>query len=1483
MTDYIKKLTELRRHEQEARNYAPSSRWYVGLSHSIQHLALADTAANPTDQFLNAWKAIYNLYMIMHSRGDVENRTLSRWIEEIQNAPEIRKLAAATPTDLLAAVQKVEKALLWNAETKTWREAKTLIETWLQKKNSLSPEKACKYIFLIGRDIRNALSHPTFSPNASNVKKALSLAVDRFIPLAEAAIRVTIEHPPPGTTGRATAYRSFLYPFLKNSDSFFSDYYLERLFPDAELKTFDEDSAKQSLKELHKSFNQLNRDLLNADNEETKKLWCNAVLFPSLRIAAHAGVRIVAESGVFEPDYVLSWAALKGKPRREYQGKDAGRDLACLIWTLPWSSNLDAVVEDPNLGMLPIMEVAHRALTQSDAPWAVITNGQRLRLLYKGTAHKLRSFLEVNLAAIIDRRVDSDALLAYRYLLGLFSGPSFTEKDEGDNTLLDRVLKESERHGKEIGDELKDNVFQALEELGSGFLDYLRVNAGEMEAWRVKRAPQISAKTFPDSEELLTDIYHESLSLMYRLLFLFYAESRDLLPMESELYRETYSLESIRDEIISTHDDPDPKQFFSEGNSTLWERLKELFGLVNKGWRDVIPAYNGGLFDPEEHEFLEETKIGDYRLARAIDLLSRTRPRAGRARGEGRKKVTYRDLDVRHLGSIYEGILEYSARIAEEDLASIKRDKYEEYTPVSELSKAEKEQLKTWREANAENPDNPQLPHGCKITDLKEKGQYFLVYGGRESKRKSSGSYYTPDYIVQYIVENTLGPLVRGENREGELKDVLLTSDEILALKVLDPAMGSGHFLVAATEYLARAYGEAVVREGKDQDSMVSEEESIRYKRMVAERCIYGVDINQMAVELAKLSLWLFTMDRGRPLSFLNHHLKCGNSLIGAWIEDLGEPPEFDSKGRPKKRERSRNLNLFETRFREKVPLMVRDIFNIMNQETLSYKDIEAKKALDQAVEQMKQPFRNLADIYIGTYFGEEAQDYHNLLLNVGEVRNRRSTVAREHQAFHWELEFPEIFFDRAGRYQDKTGFDAVIGNPPYLRESGNKDRFNFRRLPFWKEWYLGKSDLYFYFYMQGIRLCIWNRGRLSFITPSTWLESTQGRLLRAYLSMHSQVSGLVDMSGIKVFSEADVKTLILVLNRVGSPQSSKFYYAQWNGYLENEGARYIEELRRGNPRTPIKTVEATFKGEKPWHIARYMSHGKNIEEVFHSDIRLGDIVAIEAAINTGADKVSSRNARLAPNGAAIGEGIFIVSKQELEGMQLTGREQKYIFQYAGADCARKYRVVPPKEEEYLLYIDNDIEIEKDSPLIFRHLKRYRTLLESRAEILRNPQRQWWELLWPRDRDVMTSRNKIVCPTATQTNRFALDMYGYVFNIGVLVLTPLKGSPLSASAVCGLLNSKLYEYWYRRFGQAAGSTSRKYYPTRMREIPVKVGSRDAQSIWKQIESLVFILSRGNGDVLKISKTIDDFVFDLYDVPKQLRNLIQEEVPDCVEI
>jgi len=226
--------------------------------------------------------------------------------------------------------------------------------------------------------------------------------------------------------------------------------------------------------------------------------------------------------------------------------------------------------------------------------------------------------------------------------------------------------------------------------------------------------------------------------------------------------------------------------------------------------------------------------------------------------------VDYSSLDVRHLGSIYEGLLEYQLHVADGPLA-LDDDEYVE----------------------AEEDDEVAV----------EEGEVYLTTGSGE--RKATGSYYTPEYVVEYIVDETLGPLVDdiredlvGYDSYSEGGFAEEFAERIFELKILDPAMGSGHFLTSAVDYLAREIIDAQERQAAQQGiETVEEDHDINWaRRKVAQRCIYGVDLNPLATELAKVSLWLRTLAAEQPLAFLDHHLKTGNSLVGSDIEDVLAP-----------------------------------------------------------------------------------------------------------------------------------------------------------------------------------------------------------------------------------------------------------------------------------------------------------------------------------------------------------------------------------------------------------------------------------------------------------------------------------------------------------------------------------------------------------------------------------------------------------------
>src|SRR5579864_6660007 len=362
------KLKRRRREEQGIRGYASSSRWYTGLSHTIAFLERAEAEdGDALRRFGDAWAAAYNLFMMYGEPGDEEFKRFNSWITEVKDHPAIRAFfqRGDANQELVSFRSNIEKAKGKMLKAQGQQE----LYSWGPQK---PPDKACRYFFGIVRDMRNTVSHPNFNPEAVPVKKALASAADCLIPLIAAAAEALIEKPVEGTTGRTTAYRFFLYPFLKNSDGFFSDYYLEQLFPDEELGAFPEEQARDALKSIAKRFSSLEAHVKEADSEETLKEWCVPELFPLLKIKPDPSIRIIAEDAVFEPTLVLRRAESRGL-RQEYRGKEAAKDIAALLWILPWRTTLDAVSTDPAFESVPVTEVVHGALARSDVPWAIVT------------------------------------------------------------------------------------------------------------------------------------------------------------------------------------------------------------------------------------------------------------------------------------------------------------------------------------------------------------------------------------------------------------------------------------------------------------------------------------------------------------------------------------------------------------------------------------------------------------------------------------------------------------------------------------------------------------------------------------------------------------------------------------------------------------------------------------------------------------------------------------------------------------------------------------------------------------------------------------------------------------------------------------------------------------------------------------------------------------------------------------------------------
>ena len=740
-----------------------------------------------------------------------------------------------------------------------------------------------------------------------------------------------------------------------------------------------------------------------------------------------------------------------------------------------WSRNLDRKTQDggdPFNNQNPNYQI-DSYLRDADKDWGILTNGRQWRLYQRQTSYRLDSFYEVDLAALLSENGD---LNAFRYFYCLFRRDAFT--DPSGTSFLDLVLTESLQYTVAVSDDLKNRVYDALRLLIGGFLDFPR-------------------NDFDRASPPLEEIQTNCLILLYRVLFILYAESRDLLPLDNRDYAMQYSLDHL---ATDSHETLDSGAAFAPGASLYWTRLQQLFTLINDGWEDHIPQYNGGLFNLGQHQFLERYGIGDDALAQVIERLTRT---------EAGERIAYRDLDVRHLGNIYEGLLEYQPKIASEDLVIVSKKGNETVAPKKSSPK-----------------------HEIAYSE----GEVYLLTDNGE--RKATGSYYTPDYIVRYIVQNTLAPLCEGK-----------TVKEILSLKILDPATGSGHFLVGVVDYLAE---ELITHpDAPHMTETGSDETELAYwRRRVVESCVYGVDLNPMAVELAKLSLWLHTVAKGEPLSFLDHHIRCGNSLIGAKIENLSNLPEL-RRSRRQTSETQTEIPM-EFPFTDRVATAIGHYLLIEEMESRTADQIHAKEHQLDIAQQMLRLHKGVANLWTSVYFENDvSRATYQQALNALRSQDtdalenllsyqRAQAIAVEKRFFHWEIEFPEVFRDRYGRETDNPGFDAVIGNPPYVDIKGLESsvsnyifgEYSTARL---------RINLFAAFMERAITISQPQNGKIGLIVPTSFLTQVSYANLRKLILSHYYLQSIVRLPN-ELFgaSTGEVKVdtcIVLVYKSVSDTQ----------------------------------------------------------------------------------------------------------------------------------------------------------------------------------------------------------------------------------------------------------------------------------------------------------------------------------------------------------
>jgi hypothetical protein len=750
----------------------------------------------------------------------------------------------------------------------------------------------------------------------------------------------------------------------------------------------------------------------------------------------------------------------------------------------PWLLLVQALAEPADLDRAAAAAGRHwqaspqarfeRLLRETGVPAGLLATPGQLRLVYapRGESSGYATFDLAHMTQVAGRPI----LAALHMLLSaerLFTLPT--------RQRLPAILTESRKYQSVVSTQLAGQVLAALYELLRG-----------LQAANDARGGALLRQVIADDPN---QVYGGLLTVLLRLVFLLYAEDRGLMPGDP-VYTNHYSVSGLFERLRA---DAGRYPDTMDQRYGAWAQLLALFRLVYSGGQHgamKLPPRQGYLFDPQRYPFLEGRERGgvdrtedQYEgLPRISDgVLHRVLENLLILDGE---RLSYRTLDVEQIGSVYETIMGFNLEVAQGRSIAIKPKKtHGAPTTINleELLAIKGNERAKWLKDQAD-----QELTGKAATELKAAETVEELLAALERKiareatpnavpkgsvvfqpsdeRRRSGSHYTPRSLTEPIVRTTLKPVLE---QLGESP----TPEQILSLKVCDPAMGSGAFLVEA----CRQLGDSLVKAWHAHKALPAlppdEDEILHARRLVAQRCLYGVDKNRLAVDLAKLSLWLATLAKDHPFTFLDHSLRCGDSLVGlsrAQIAGFHWAP----KGQK---------HLLEQELAQQIARATDARRKILAApEATPYGDQQQALAVaEDALERV----RRLGDLVIAAFFaadkpkareqklgdylalvtrarGKEAraEDIAEWLRIVGQLRGGERPI----EPFHWEIEFPEVFGHENG------GFDAFVGNPPFMGGKNISGALGSQYLDSLRQHNSstgGQTDLVAYFFRSAFRL----------------------------------------------------------------------------------------------------------------------------------------------------------------------------------------------------------------------------------------------------------------------------------------------------------------------------------------------------------------------------------------------------------------------------
>jgi hypothetical protein len=652
---------------------------------------------------------------------------------------------------------------------------------------------------------------------------------------------------------------------------------------------------------------------------------------------------------------------------------------------------------DADSSRFQMSPVSYGMKMAKDVPWLILLRGSQIRLyptrLELGVGRKglAETFLELDLPQLTDATAG--------YLDLIFSAAAL-----GQNGTAYEILKSSAQYAVALGERLRDKVYEdIIPELAVAVADALIEQDYEMDAEGLDLAYQLTLRVF------------------FRMLFQVYAEDRKLLPYGENAKYDRNAIKTLAKDLLEN-----PDQEFDEESTSLWDDLAQVWRVIDSGDKSWgVPAYNGGLFSSDKElnphgHILKDVRIPNSVMGPVLKALLLDDSEDGEL-----GQIDFRSLSVREFGTIYEGLLESSLGLAEVDLTLDDKG--------------------TW------------IPAKKKDEIWAYAGQVY--FHNTSGQRKGTGSYFTPSFVVEHLLERSLDPAL--DAHLSKVEQLLKKQDQAGAaamffdFKVADLAMGSGHFLTAAIDHIEQRMAAFLAEEGHFIPGVAAElqklesaaiealgpdapepERSSLLRRQIARRCVYGLDINPIAVELARVSIWIHTFVRGLPMSSLDHNLVCANSLTG--IGSVDEALDVLVPGR------KGQMTLFDQPIEEALERSRTVLVDAaLLAETTKEESRAAARASQRArkeAEQAKLLFDAavLTRIGLGDLVAGSSPESIAQLASSAHAQESLTAIAPAHMP----ALFPEVFL------RENPGFDVLVGNPPWEELMLDEVKYWLRYLP---------------------------------------------------------------------------------------------------------------------------------------------------------------------------------------------------------------------------------------------------------------------------------------------------------------------------------------------------------------------------------------------------------------------------------------------------